>query len=99
MALRNYLYAKHDNNPAMSSQISGAPRAESGDFVATRDKIASLTLEGCHGGDNGECKQCPSCPRRKEREHKAATAAKSIIEVEGGEPVKSREIDYTNVAF
>ncbi|CAH2350753.1 hypothetical protein CLIB1423_02S04346 [[Candida] railenensis] len=97
MALRNYMYAKHDNNQHISSMISGIPTKETAEDRATRAKIQSLSLssekkESC---DNnlGPCRNCPDCPKKSN----GADLPKTAIEVENA-PRKT-EIDYTKMEF
>lgn len=110
MALRNYMYAKHDANVLISSRISGNPMKEPTSVVNIADNLKKLNVgveasstpsSSSHCASSGECRKCPDCPRTVGR---SKDMAKVEVETEAGAsdetaPRSGLEIDYNSLDF
>lgn len=106
MALRNYLYAKHDTNPLLASRISGQPLEEKPEYYQTITNLNEMSLNlnsydssrTTKDGGKKICKNCPDCPKNTHNTDKHSIA-RTAIEMDQQSDNKKSEIDYTKVEF
>lgn len=97
MALRNYLYAKHDNNTGISNKIAGRSEQTAAIKATIREAKANENniKSDCQRKKNGQCQRCPTCYKS------TATSLdhpKTSVELENKTSITS-EIDFTKIDF
>lgn len=97
MALRNYLYAKHDNNTGISNKIAG--RSEQNSAIKATIREAKLNADDvksdCKRKKNGQCQRCPTCSKSTIT---SLDDAKTSVELDDKRSITS-EIDFTKIDF
>lgn len=84
MALRNYLYAKHQDQKT-SMLINKAPNSD------------IENSESCH--NNTQCKQCPDCPKITGNATKSSDSPQVSVEVARELPERINEMALNEVDF